>query len=392
MAAGMVETVLKSRTTGPPVLPVSISQRSRGPTPARSRSAASRLARAAGAALLSSIGLHAQSSGITDVPGIRVGHHTLTERPTGCTVVLVDGAGAAGGVAQRGGAPGTSETDLLHPLNLVDKVNAIVLAGGSAYGLDARQGVLRYLEEHRIGWKVGPGVVPIVPAAILFDLGFGGDWTIRPSADCGYKAAAAASAAPVPEGNVGAGAGATVGKMGGRPSRPMKGGIGSASIRLPSGLVVGAIVAVNAAGDVIDPQTGLVVAGARAEDGKSLADVRKLLRGAGLERGSPRAGEHTTIAIVATNARLGKTDVNRVALMADDGLARAIYPAHTSGDGDTVFALATGQWDGEASVTTIGALAAEALAEAVVRAVSKAESLGGLPSARQLGTVPARIK
>ena len=306
-------------------------------------------------------------------------------------MLLVDGRGAAGGVAQRGGAPGTAETDLLQPLNLVDKVNAIVLAGGSAYGLDARQGVVRYLEEHGVGWKVGSGVVPIVPAAILFDLGFGGDSKIRPSADCGYKAAAAASVAAVREGNVGAGAGATVGKIGGRPSRPMKAGIGSASIRLPSGLVVGAIVAVNAVGDVIDPQTGRVVAGARAEDGKSLADVRKLLRG-GLERGSARAGEHTTIAVVATNARLGKTDVNRVALMADDGLARAIYPAHTSGDGDTVFALATGRWDGEASLTTIGALAADVLAEAIVRAVAKAESLGGLPSARELGTIPDRIK
>src|SRR5512144_864679 len=175
--------------------------------------------------------------GITLVPGIRVGHFTLTERPTGCTVVLVDGEGAVGGVSQRGGAPGTRETDLLDPLNLVDKVNAIVLTGGSAYGLDAAQGAVRYLEEHKVGWKVGPaGVVPIVPAAILFDLGFGGDPAIRPTADCGYQAATAASTEAVQEGNVGAGAGATVGKTAGR-ERAMKAGVGSSAIVLPNGLV-----------------------------------------------------------------------------------------------------------------------------------------------------------
>jgi L-aminopeptidase/D-esterase-like protein len=273
---------------------------------------------------------------------------------------------------------------------MVDKVNAIVLSGGSAYGLDARQGVVRYLEEQNIGWKVGSGVVPIVPAAILFDLGFGGQPKVRPTADCGYKAAAAASAGPVAEGNVGAGAGATVGKMGGRP---MKGGVGSAAIALPSGLVVAAIVAVNSVGDIIDPSTGQVVAGVRSEDGKSLADVRKLLRsGAAGRRAQPRAGESTTIGLVATNARLSKTEISRVAVMADDGFARAINPSHTTGDGDTVFALATGRWEGETSPSIVGALAAEALAEAIVRAVSKADSLNGVPSAKELGTVPARIK
>jgi L-aminopeptidase/D-esterase-like protein len=328
--------------------------------------------------------------GLTEVEGIKVGHHTLTERPTGCTVVLVDGEGVPGGVSQRGGAPGTRETDLLDPLNMVDKVNAIVLSGGSAFGITTAEGTMRWLEERKIGWPVGAsGVVPIVPAAILFDLGFGGKPNVRPTADCGYKAAAAATGAPVDEGNVGAGAGATVGKIGGRA--PMKGGIGSAAITLPSGLVVGAIVAVNAAGDIIDPETGRVVAGTRGEDGRSLIDVRKLLRG-GQVKAAGRAGENTTIGVVATNARLSKTDVNRVALMADDGLARTIYPSHTPGDGDTVFALATGRWRGEANVTVIGALAADAMAEAIVRAVSKAESLAGVPSARELGTVPARIK
>jgi L-aminopeptidase/D-esterase-like protein len=330
--------------------------------------------------------------GLTEVQGIKVGSFTLSERPTGCTVILVDGEGVPGGVSQRGGAPGTRETDLLDPANMVDKVNALVLSGGSAYGLDAAQGAVRWLEEQKMGWKVGSGVVPIVPAAILMDLGVGGQPQIRPTADCGYKAAQAATSSPVTEGNVGAGAGATVGKMGGG-GRSMKGGLGSAAITLPNGLVVAAIVATNAVGDVVDPETGKTIAGVRSEDGKTLADVRKLLRSGALDRRpQPRAGENTTIGLVATNARLTKTEINRVALMADDGLARAINPSHTTGDGDTVFSLATGRWEGTANVTMIGALAADAMAEAIVRAVSKAESLPGIPSARELGTIPARIK
>lgn len=325
--------------------------------------------------------------------GISLGHFTLTERPTGCTVVVVEGEGAVGGVSQRGGAPGTRETDLLDPLNLVDKVNAIALAGGSAFGLDAASGVMRYLDEHQVGWNVGAaGRVPIVPAAILFDLGFGGNPRVRPTADCGYRAAMSASRGPVAEGNVGAGAGATVGKMGGM-GLAMKGGFGTAAIVLPSGLTVGAVVAVNAAGDIIDPTTGQVVAGMRTPDGKRLADVRTLLRSGALPPATaPRAGANTTIAVVATNARMTKADINRVASMADDGLARAISPSHTTGDGDTVFALATGRWSGAASPTVVGALAAEAVADAVLRAVSAARSLGGLPSARDLGTVPARFR
>jgi L-aminopeptidase/D-esterase-like protein len=331
-------------------------------------------------------------AGITAVPGIKVGQHTMAGRPTGCTVVLVEGGGATGGVSQRGGAPGTRETDLLKSENMVDKVNAVVLSGGSAYGLDAASGVMRFLDEHKIGWNVGAaGVVPIVPAAIIFDLGFGGSAAIRPDADCGYRAATGATTGPVAEGNVGAGAGATVGKMGGRAA--MKGGLGTASITLPSGLVVGAIAAVNAAGDIIDPQTNSVIAGARSADGKSLVDIRKVIREGGIGRNAtPRAGENTTIVVVATNARLSKADINRVALMADDGFARAIAPSHTVGDGDTVFALATGAWTGAANPTIVGALAADVVAEAIVRAVSKAESLGGVPAARDLGTVPARIK
>jgi L-aminopeptidase/D-esterase-like protein len=322
---------------------------------------------------------------ITAVPGIKVGHHTLSERPTGCTVIVVDGDGAAGGVSQRGGAPGTRETDLLEPSNMVDKVNAVVLSGGSAFGLDAASGTVRWLEEHNIGWDVRIAKVPIVPAAILFDLPVGGNPKIRPTADCGYRAAGAASTAPVAEGTIGAGAGATVGKSGG-PGRSMKAGLGSFSITLPNGLSVGAIVAVNAVGDIIDPDTGKIVAGVRNPDG-SFADARTLLR-TGQTGPRPRAGENTTIGLVATNARLTKAQAQRMALMADDGFARAIYPSHTVGDGDTVFALATGQWTGEADVTQIGALAADVMARAIVRAATEATGLPNLPAARDLKRTP----
>ena len=336
---------------------------------------------------------------LTAVDGIEVGQFTLAERPTGCTVIVVKGDGAAAGISQRGGAPGTRETNLLDPLNLVERVNAIVLAGGSAYGLDAASGVMRYLDEHDTGFRTAAGVVPIVPAAILYDLGFGGNPKIRPTADCGYRAASAASTAPVTEGNVGAGAGATVGKLGGAIEHPgspggrrvpMKAGIGSAAIRLPNGLVVAALVAVNAVGDIIDPESGKVVAGARNPDG-SLADVRKLIR-QGAIGVRPRSGENTTIGVVATNARLTKTEANRMALMADDGLARAINPSHTIGDGDTVFALATGTWTDQADLTLVGALAADAMADAIVRAAVMAEGSHGVASARDLGTVPARFR
>jgi L-aminopeptidase/D-esterase-like protein len=329
---------------------------------------------------------HAQSaptsnSTITAVPGIKVGHHTLSERPTGCTVILVDGDGAAGGVSQRGGAPGTRETDLLDPSNLVDKVNAVVLAGGSAFGLDAATGTVKWLEEHNIGWPTGVAKVPIVPAAILFDLPVGGKPNIRPTADCGYRAAAAATADPVKEGTIGAGAGATVGKSGGG-GRSMKAGLGSYSITLPNGLSVGAIVAVNAVGDIIDPDTGKVVAGVRNPDG-TFADARTMLR-RGQTGQPPRPGENTTIGLVATNARLTKTQAQRMALMADDGLARAIFPSHTMGDGDTVFALATGQWNGDVNLTQIGALAADVMARAIVRAATEATGLANIPAARDL--------
>jgi L-aminopeptidase/D-esterase-like protein len=324
---------------------------------------------------------------LTAVDGVKVGHFTLSERPTGCTAIIVKGE-TTGGVDVRGGAPGTRETDLLNPVNNVQIVNAITLSGGSAYGLDAAMGVMRWLEEHGVGYRVGQnGVVPIVPSAILFDLGFGGSPKIRPTADCGYKAAEAASTAPVQEGNVGAGAGATVGKSAGRP---MKAGLGSAAIRLPNGLVVAALVAVNAVGDIIDPSSGQVVAGTRTPDGKHLADARKLLR-AGIGR-EGRAGENTTIGVVATNAKLTKVQAQKMAQMAHDGYARAISPVHTPGDGDTIFSLATGTWTGETNYGTVGSLAAEAMADAIVRAATQAASSAGVPSAAELGTVPARLK
>jgi L-aminopeptidase/D-esterase-like protein len=334
----------------------------------------------------------AQNLTLTAVDGIKVGHFTLAERPTGCTVVLFP-EGTTGSVDVRGGAPGTRETDLLNPVNMVQIVNAITLSGGSAFGLDAASGVMRWLDERKIGYPVGAaGVVPIVPAAILFDLGFGGNPKIRPGADCGYKAADVASTTAVAEGNVGAGAGATVGKSGGGRGGnggPMKAGIGSAAIRMANGLVVAALVAVNAAGDIVDPSTGQVVAGARGSDGR-LLDARRLLRDGAARPG--RAGENTTIGIVVTNAKLTKVQAQKMAQMAHDGYARAIYPVHTPGDGDTIFSAATGTWTGQADYGQVGALAAEVMAEAIVRSATQATASNGLPSARDLGTVPARYK
>jgi L-aminopeptidase/D-esterase-like protein len=300
--------------------------------------------------------------------------------------VILAESGAVAGVDVRGSAPGTRETDLLNPINMVQQVHAIVLTGGSAFGLDSATGVMRYLEERNIGFDTRVAKVPIVPAAVLFDLGVG-DAKIRPTADCGYKAAAAASTAPVVEGDVGAGAGATVGKIGGG-GRPMKAGIGSAAIVLPDGLVVAALVAVNAAGDVIDPSTGKVVAGARAEDGQSLVDIRRVIRSGALRLRPARAGENTTIGVVATNAKLTKVQATKMAQMAHDGFARAISPVHTMGDGDTVFALATGtQATSDADFGTIGALAAEVMADAIVRAATQSAGLPNYPSARSLGLV-----
>ncbi len=312
---------------------------------------------------------------ITDVAGVEVGHHTLAERPTGCTVILARG-GAVGGVDVRGGAPGTRDTDLLDPVNLVQEVHGVVLSGGSLFGLDAVSGAVRWLEEHGTGLDAWGTTIPIVTGAILFDLGIG-DSSIRPGADCGYTAADAAASGPVTRGSIGAGAGATVGKLAGM-ARAMKGGIGTASVELPGGVVVAAIVAVNAVGDVVDPATGEVVAGIRNEDGTGFTDARKLiLTRAGLVGAS---GENTTIGVVATNATLTKAQASKLAQMAHDGLARSIYPAHTPWDGDTIFSLATGAIEGEADLIVLGAVAADVVAEAILDAVRSATGLEGLPS------------
>jgi len=311
---------------------------------------------------------------ITDVPGIEVGHFTDPRRPTGCTVVIARG-GAVGGVDVRGAAPGTRETDLLHPSNLVDSVHAILLAGGSAWGLDAASGVMRWLEEQGIGLPVQYGLVPIVPAAVLFDLPVGNP-RIRPDAAAGYQACQAASDQTPAQGNVGAGAGALVGKLFGI-ARAMKGGVGSAALTV-DGVTVGALVACNALGDVVDPDTGRVLAGARSPDGASLLDIRRAI----LAGETPRPllpGTNTTLAVVATDAVLTKAQAHRLAQVAHDGLARAINPVHTMSDGDTVFALGTGKSGKPAAMMQLATLAAEVTARATVRAAlaARAITVGG---------------
>jgi L-aminopeptidase/D-esterase-like protein len=303
---------------------------------------------------------------ITDVAGIRVGHATNREALTGCTVVLCPPEGAVGGVDQRGGAPGTRETDLVRPMHLVQRVHAVLLAGGSAFGLDAAGGVVRWLEQQGIGFDAQVAKVPIVPAAILFDLDVGRA-DVRPDAAMGYAACEAAAGGPVTEGSVGAGTGCTVGKVLG-PGRASRSGLGTASADLGSGLIVGAIVAVNAFGDVVDPRTGEILAGARVLTGDGFADTLATMKGLLGKTILRFAGHsHTVIGAVATNARLRKEEANKVAQMAHDGLARAIRPAHTMLDGDTLFALATGKK--RADVNLVGAYAAEVVAEAIVRAV-----------------------
>jgi L-aminopeptidase/D-esterase-like protein len=319
---------------------------------------------------------------ITDVAGIKVGHYTDREGITGCTVVLCEG-GAVGGVDVRGSAPGTRETDLLRPVNMVQEVHGMLLTGGSAYGLDAASGVMRWLEERGIGFNVGVGVVPIVPAAVLFDLAIG-DPKARPNADAGYMACQSANDGPVAEGSVGAGTGATVGKLL-SPKFATKGGLGTASIKIGKGIVAGAIVAVNAFGDVVDPDTGTILAGTRKPVGGGFVNTAKQMQG-GL--GQTILGfANTTLAVVATDAYLTKAEANKVAQMAHDGLARTIRPVHTMLDGDTVFALATGARPKKgkgADPSVVGTAAAEVLAQAVVRAAQQAESLGGVPAARDL--------
>jgi len=323
------------------------------------------------------------ANSITDVPGLEVGQAQNDAALTGCTVILCR-KGAVGGVDVRGGAPGTRETDLLDPLNLVERVHAVLLAGGSAFGLDAATGVMRYLEEQKIGFETGVAKVPIVPAAILFDLGLGRA-DVRPDAAMGYQACLAASADPPAEGNAGAGMGATVGKMFGM-KQAMKSGVGGASVEIGAGVVVGALAAVNAFGDVVDPATGGIIAGLRSGKVGPLpvggqeffADTLETMRtflGRNVLSFASRA--NTVIGVVGTNAALTKTEATKVAQMAQDGVARAVRPAHTMLDGDTIFALSTGAK--KADVSTLGAFAAQAMAQAILRAVKMAAPAGELP-------------
>jgi L-aminopeptidase/D-esterase-like protein len=320
---------------------------------------------------------------LTDVAGLAVGHAAMAGRPTGCTVVLCPD-GASAGVAQRGGAPGTRETDLLRPENAVPVVHGLLLTGGSAFGLDAAGGVLRWLARHGHGLAVGPARVPIVPAAVLFDLWLG-DAAIHPDADCGEAACALASTAAPAQGNHGAGLGASVGKLFGI-ARAMKGGVGCASLRV-GGVTVAALMVVNAIGDVISAD-GQALAGARSPDGTALYGTAQALRAG--ERGHtpvlPPAGAATTIGLVATDAPLSKLQAHQLAGLASHGLARAIDPL-TLHDGDTLFALATGRAPEPApDLSTLGALGAEVVARAIRNAVWHAEALPahGLPAARSL--------
>lgn len=327
------------------------------------------------------------NNAITDVPGITVGQYEDMDALTGTTVIRAGGNGAVGGVDVRGSAPGTRETDLLDPINLVENVNAVVLSGGSAYGLAAADGVMQCLQEQGIGFPVGPErVVPIVPAAILFDLGRGGDDTVRPTAEFGYEACTAAEDGSVAQGVVGAGTGALSGGL--------KGGVGTASIELGNGVTVGAIVAVNSSGSAIDPETGSFFARyleVGNEFGLTSSESGPSPYNVSVAGNVDDVGKNTTIGVVATNATLTKSQSKKVAQMAHDGLARAIQPAHTMFDGDTIFALATGNigldeitgsesafgGSADTAVNALGDAAANTFARAVVHAIVNAQSVAG---------------
>jgi L-aminopeptidase/D-esterase-like protein len=316
------------------------------------------------------------SGSITDVKGITVGSWEDEKALTGCTVVLTGREGAVCGVDVRGSAPGTRETDLLSPLNTIEKVHALLLAGGSAYGLDAASGIMAFLEERNIGHAVGPTVVPIVPAAVLYDLGIG-DYHIRPNRESGYLACQSAGL-KVREGNAGAGMGATVGKLRGY-QHCTKGGLGTYALKLPNGFTLGAIVAVNAFGDITDPDSGQIIAGVRDDNGSMIGTEKAWLAAQG-EVGFS-LGTNTTIAVIACNGAFDKSRTTKIAQMAHDGLARVIRPVHTMRDGDTVFALSTGEM--AIDVNIAGYMAQEALSRAVVRAVYAAQSVAGIKCCRE---------
>ena len=320
--------------------------------------------------------------GITDVAGIEVGHYTDVEHATGCTVVLCR-EGAVGGVDVRGSSPGTRETDLLRAESTVERVHAILLSGGSAFGLAAATGVVRYLEEQGIGHRVGSVIIPIVPAAILFDLGLVTPH-VRPGEQEGYQACQDAHNGAVAEGSVGAGTGAVVGKALGH-KYATKGGLGTAILDLGHGIVLGALVAVNAIGGVVDPETGVLIAGPSSPEGKGFQDSVALMATPSYRPPQEEQGlTNTTIAVVATTASLTKTQANKLAQVAHDGLALAIRPCHTLHDGDTMFALGTGRGGGNADMNRLAGVVSRVVAQAVVQAIKSAETVGGVPSWREL--------
>jgi L-aminopeptidase/D-esterase-like protein len=328
------------------------------------------------------------TNSITDVPGIWVGQAQDMQAATGCTAVLCKRQ-STGGVDQRGGAPGTRETDALRPMHLVDQVHAVLLAGGSAFGLNAAAGVMRYLEENGVGFNTGVARVPIVPAAVIFDLAIGRP-DIRPDAEMAYQACQSASANPPEQGSVGAGTGATVGKILGMGSA-VKSGIGTASLEIGAGIIVGALVVVNAFGDVVEPGSGQIIAGARPIQkgpikigaGEMFADTLSVMRSiVGRTILGFMAGQNTVIGVIATNARLNKEETNKIAQMAQNGVALSVRPAHTMLDGDTMFAIATNERS--ADVNIVGAFATQVVAKAIVNAVQNAKSLGGIPSISEL--------
>ncbi len=314
---------------------------------------------------------------ITDVPGIKVGHAQNSETGTGCTVIISE-KGASPGVDVRGGGPGTREIDALDPVNLVTAAHAVYLGGGSAFGLDGAAGVMQYLEEKGIGFDVGVGVVPIVPGAVLFDF-FVGRHDVRPDKKMGYKACVNASEKNTEQGNVGAGTGAAVGQIKG-PGFFMKGGLGTAS-RKVGDLIVGALVAVNCMGDIIDPGTGKIIAGVLDDDKNKLAGTMSIISSEKSGGTDVFASSNTTIGCIAVNADFTKSESTKVAMMAHDGYARAINPIHTMTDGDTIFCLATGGV--KTDPTTVGAIAADVMALAIVNAVKNAESAYGIPGYKE---------
>jgi L-aminopeptidase/D-esterase-like protein len=331
----------------------------------------------------------ASQGSLTDVPGIRVGHFTDSRRPTGCTAVLFDEEATAG-VDYDGSAPGSYLGVLLQPVSPIETIHGMLLTGGGPMGLAAVPGAVRFLEEHRVGfdWGIRNVRVPIVVGAVIDDLSLG-DATIRPDAEAAHRACEACSTAPVQEGNVGVGSGATIGKMLlGHGYRGMKSGLGTASFKLGD-VVIGAMVVVNAVGDVIDHHSGKIIAGARRPDGKAFANTVETIR-ALAQAGKQALNLHdpvlhsTTLALVASNARFTKVELSKIAMMASTGAARAINPYHTNGDGDSTFAISTNKLKSELSVSVVGALAAELVSESVVRAAKAATSIEGWPAWRDI--------